>query len=307
MQLEFTIEELEGALGDGPPLLPPEPEGELAPEHTSTERNSGSTPQAQAQTKSPRGRKALPLEAAYARELEPVDLDRPSDNPPVELKSLRTRHHELARIIAEGELTMKEVAIKTGYSQVRISVLMGDPAFSELVEQYKGEVNQIYLDAHQRLTDVMNEATEILLERLDEDPDGFTNNQLLEVLKNAADRVGHGPTSTQKVEGAIVHATPDLISKIKEKVNGRQHGQTKQITQEKEIEAEYTTVEEDGTVTSKRDDEQLQLPNCGGPGLRDAPIGGSSGLPQEAEVQRSKGQGSHVRTSSGKEATSKDQ
>lgn len=252
------------------------------------------------------GREAIPFEAEIVRELLKEDLDTPPDpsqSVPVHTKSLRTRHHELAKALASGRKHV-EVAALTGYSQSRISILLTDPAFCDLVEHYKEEVNEIFRENHERLADLAKESLEVLLERLDENPDGFTPNQLLEMAKVGSDRTGDGPTSTQKVEGTILHATPDRIAHIKNKVREKQNGQAKQISQSNAIEGEVIEVEasdegpgqetyaqpsEDSGIRMRRADGQSAAEVCG-----------------EAEIKRFPSKGEDVRKESGEEASEED-
>lgn len=204
----------------------------------------------------PPSKKGMPanhLEVEWIRELTAKDLFLPPDASqcaPQAIKSLRARHHELAKSIARGEDTYTAIGKVHGYSVCRISTLMTDPAFLDLVENYRSEVDAIYREelgaqfrsTQERLVDIVTEASDMLLERLDETPDGFTNNQLLEMVKTAADRTGDGVTSTQRVEQSVVVASAEGIALIKSRVQGRQNGQAKRINQEIiEVEGEDVT------------------------------------------------------------------
>lgn len=168
------------------------------------------------------------------RPLEPEDLMQqpaPENSVSFATKTLRTRHHKLARLIASGTYTQVQMSELSGYSPARISTLMTDPAFIDLVDQYKEQVAEVFFSQQERLADLLMDSTDLLAERMEEDPDSFTNNQLLEILKNSADRTGHGVSSTQLVKGEIT-ASPNLIAEIKKEVQQARNGQAKLIYQE---------------------------------------------------------------------------
>jgi len=146
------------------------------------------------------------------------------------LQVLRYRHHRLARLIAEGH---KHVAIceMVGYTPGRISVLLEDPAFRELVEHYAEEVKQEYLDVHERLAALGISAMEELQERLEDSPKALSNKELQGIMETALDRsiapnkaaghsasAGSGKTSIQinfvkseigNDEDCLINVTPE--------------------------------------------------------------------------------------------------
>lgn len=145
-----------------------------------------------------RGRPAVEMEAEISRELTPIDLadldmPRPAIAP---LKTLRDKHHTLARYMAQG-FTDTEISSYTGYSLSRISVLRSDPAFAELVNHYRVNREDAQRRLDERLADATGTALSVLQERLEDDPDKFDNDELLDTLKILADRSGFGPQKTQ--------------------------------------------------------------------------------------------------------------
>lgn len=105
---------------------------------------------------------------------------------------IRDSHHSLARLIADG---VKDVDISaiTGYSPSRISILKNDPAFSNLVEHYRRNRSEAFATVHERFVSLSKDAAEELQARLDEKPESFDNEELMELTKLAADRTGFGP------------------------------------------------------------------------------------------------------------------
>ena len=139
-----------------------------------------------------RGKKSAPVQVAYVRDLCEEDLGdlllpAPLGTSTPSIKSIRAPHHTLARLIADGEAGVKISAI-TGYSQSRISILQEDPTFRELVEYYKGQKDEIYLDHHKRLAEVGTMALEVLAENLEKEPEEFSNKLLLSIVESTFDR-----------------------------------------------------------------------------------------------------------------------
>lgn len=147
------------------------------------------------------GRAAKPAPTAEAiRELRGQDLELLSEEKgsrPPPLKRLRDRHHSAARLLASGK-SEGEVAAITGYDISRISILKNDPAFVELLEFYRADVNREYLSLHEQLAGLSMDAAVILRERMEDEPDKLTVTQVLEIVRLGADRTGHGPST--KVE-----------------------------------------------------------------------------------------------------------
>lgn len=146
------------------------------------------------------------LSAFVGRELTEADLallnePRPTAKPP-EIKRLRQRHHELARLLAQGT-SEGEAAKATGYTIARVSVMKNDPAFQELMVFYGGIVDEAYRDLHDQLAGIATDAVDELQERLDTTPEEFTISDLLKVATMGADRTGFGPKTTQEVDVKI--------------------------------------------------------------------------------------------------------
>src|SRR5882724_12514107 len=65
---------------------------------------------------------------------------RPPQNRP---KAMRETHHRLARMVATG-MRVDEILHLTGFSYTRYHTLKHDPAFTELVTQYRGKVDEAW-------------------------------------------------------------------------------------------------------------------------------------------------------------------
>ena len=110
---------------------------------------------------------------------------------------IRDSHHSLARTLASGIPHFAASKI-TGFAPSRISVLLKMPAFQELMSYYRDRQEEIWVDMQERLKSLSTDTIEEIHERLHEEPEKFTNTQLLELLKATADRSGNGPTTTQR-------------------------------------------------------------------------------------------------------------
>lgn len=137
------------------------------------------------------GRPAKPLEAEIVRPLEIADLElaavteRRSAPPP--LKRITDRHHALARLLAAGT-PEGEAALILNYDPSRISILKNSPAFQELLALYRAEVDREFATTLDHMAGLSRDALLELRERLEEDPDKFSNRELLSITTDLIDR-----------------------------------------------------------------------------------------------------------------------
>jgi len=159
-----------------------------------------------------RGRAAKPLSVAVARELEESDLallGQEKGSVPSPIKRLSERHHGLARNLSLG-MDHQQAAAIAGYSQSRISILLNDPAFQELLAFYRAPYEEVTRDTGTMLANLAKDAAEELSVRLEEKPEEFSNGQLMEVVKMGADRTGFGPQSSS----TNVNVNVDLAGRL---------------------------------------------------------------------------------------------
>lgn len=153
-----------------------------------------------------------PLVAEPKRSLTAEDLARLQETKGVftpTVKKLRDRHHSLARALVDCE-SQTEAAIRAGYSVSRVSILLQDPSFKELVEFYRANKQLAYKEFHAQLSHLAGTAAEELLERLEDDPEKFDQKELLEIVKVTADRTGYGPQS----KNLNVNVNVDLAERL---------------------------------------------------------------------------------------------
>lgn len=103
------------------------------------------------------------------------------------IKTLRYNHHLLAKAVASGK-SLLECSNLCGLTVARISDLKNDPAFQELVSFYAEELNEVYVDVHQRMAALGTSVLEELQDRFDAEPEKFTKRELMDLFTTMADR-----------------------------------------------------------------------------------------------------------------------
>ena len=137
------------------------------------------------------GRPAKPLEATVARDLNLADLELAAvterHSQPPALKRITDRHHALARLLAAGTKE-GEAALILGMDPSRVSILKQSPAFIELLDLYRGEVDREFATTLDHMAGLSRDALIELRERLEDTPEKFSNRELLSVVNDMVDR-----------------------------------------------------------------------------------------------------------------------
>lgn len=140
-----------------------------------------------------------PVELTFVREITPEDVEARAAAKgtlyKAPLKRLTHRHHALARCIAAGN-SGSEAAMIVGYDAVTVSILLGNPAFMELVNFYARDINRVYAEMQANMAALGSDVVDELRDRLETAPEEFTNSQLTDLMAKTADRTGNGPQST---------------------------------------------------------------------------------------------------------------
>lgn len=165
----------------------------------------------------PRTRKGKVVPPSFLRDIGEEDLpalrgasrELPYRRP---LEKVRATHHLAARCIAEGKSNV-ETGFITGYTPVRISQLLKDPTFQELVAHYRKEVEGKWLNVQERLAALSMAVTEEMQERLEEVPESFSNEELRRWAETLLDRSGQGKSTTVNVNTRELRVS--LIEQIK--------------------------------------------------------------------------------------------
>lgn len=161
-------------------------------------------------------------------------LPTPCD-PKAPLARISAPHHTLARFVAEGK-SVVEISAITGYTTNRIRTLQEDPAFRELVAHYEEQVVFAEADIQGQIQHVALMAKQLLMERLESEPDAFTHKDLMALMTAGLDRVGHGPSSKVNM---TVNNTAEIIAKLHE---ATQQNQRSRVLSREEIDAECKEV-----------------------------------------------------------------
>lgn len=213
-------------------------------------------------TGSIRGRAPLPLEVEVVRELSEDDLllrrvaTVGSESRPV--ARLRYQHHRLAQLLAGG-MKPADASLLTGYSNSRISILQNDPAFRELLAHYESSNVEVYEDLQKRMAGIAMNAAEELQDRLEENPAGITNKELLETIKVTNDRGGNAPISRSQNQTVVLTAA-DLAA-IRAEVKGKEHGRIIEAQAESHIEPEVGEGDNQSAPTNSSTEETQGLPS----------------------------------------------
>ena len=172
-----------------------------------------------------RGNRKVKVDIEYVRDVTLDDLTllaQPAVAKGPVIQRLRNSHHRIARMLAEGDKTIIAVSEASGYSPSRISALQSDPSFKELVEYYRGKIEEQYLDVHGQLADLGMDMFDEIRHRLDQDPEQFTITQLLtigEKLLNktvAPDKTKLQPNSGNDGPAQIPNFAINFISNSKD-------------------------------------------------------------------------------------------
>lgn len=162
---------------------------------------------------------------------------RPPQNRP---RAMREAHHRLARMVAAG-FRIEEILRLTGYSYTRLHQLRKDPAFEELVTQYRGKVDESWArsmdEFHETSTSNMLRAERMIEQKLDlaEETEELPSlRDLMALTSDRADRFGYAKKSIQRNENLDFAAMMEQIARASGKSNVID---AKQIFQKGEIPA----------------------------------------------------------------------
>lgn len=130
-----------------------------------------------------------------------------------QIKKLSDRHHSLARLIASGT-KLSDCALITGYDPSRISILQASPAFQELVELYRSEVDRQFATNLSHMAGLSRDALLELRDRFEEDPDKFSNRELMSLVNDLTDRTAgytEGANAPTRIELAAPVHDPEVL------------------------------------------------------------------------------------------------
>jgi hypothetical protein len=158
------------------------------------------------------------LTMSIVRELELDDLKLLLDAPPVGIRPMervKIIHRRQAELLASGR-KLSEVAAIVGSTPQRLTQLLRDPSFQELVSYYEDQFMTTAMNDAERIrtkvTDIAELAADEMLERLD-DPERrrrMSDGNLRQVMEVALDRTVLPPKSTTPVSTPPTKITLNL-------------------------------------------------------------------------------------------------
>jgi hypothetical protein len=98
------------------------------------------------------------------------------------IPQIKHQHHQIAALIAKGSRN-QEISAITGFSPSYISMLKSSPDMKELVAYYAEQAEQRTVDALARLRAIGIASAEELQHRLNESPEKFSTNQLMDLIE----------------------------------------------------------------------------------------------------------------------------
>jgi hypothetical protein len=201
-----------------------------------------------------RAAKADPWQLVAARPIGKEDLlllhavTRSAPNPKAPLAKIRDPHHMMAKMLAKGKSRV-EISAVLGYNTSSIIVLERDPSFRELVAHYTSEEVFAEADISAQIKHVALTAMSIIQERLEAEPETFSNKELRELGAAGLDRIGHGPSSSVKVSN---NDPSSAIQALKDLLAGEGRGR---VLPKAEIEATFKVISDGENSASQRSPE----------------------------------------------------
>jgi hypothetical protein len=159
-----------------------------------------------------RNRRSQPLEFQILRELGEEDLPQLLNPEPTgvgvsKIKELKQGHHHLAQVLAQG-IPQVKASLMTGYSMNRISVLKNDPAFAELLDFYRTNQEIKFAEVTERKARLGISMLDELQNRLEDDPEKFTNRELLDGTEMLLRADGNGGAAQPAVNLSVSFVNP---------------------------------------------------------------------------------------------------
>jgi hypothetical protein len=128
------------------------------------------------------------------------------------VRTMRLRHHQVARLRAAG-MSAAQIAPLVDMTPMGVTLLLGSPAFQNLLIAYMSEFDKAAQDFKRRLEVTAGAAINELHDRLVQTPESFNNETLRRTVETLTDRIGHGPTS--KVVSTSLALTPADIRALR--------------------------------------------------------------------------------------------
>lgn len=159
------------------------------------------------------GRRAVPVDAEFVREVTEADLEliatKDAGSVPSPIQRITDRHHALARLLASG-VAEGEAALILNYDNSRVSILKNSPAFQELLNLYRSEVDREFASVLDHMSGLSRDALLELRDRIEDNPKDFSHRELLSIVTEMSDRaVNTDPTGKLPTTVELVAYDPD--------------------------------------------------------------------------------------------------
>lgn len=141
------------------------------------------------------------------------------------LQNIKDVHHTIARLIVSG-LTLTEIAQEVGYTVSRVSVIKGSPAMEELIERYRGQVDESWRrqwDADQEaMVAVRRKSLRIIQDALDNhDEEPVPLAMVAKFYDSTADRSGfHRKTAKENINFNFAANLEEAINRSRKVIEG---------------------------------------------------------------------------------------
>lgn len=116
---------------------------------------------------------------------------------PSPLQRVTARHRRMARDIASG-MSSGQVARMHGLSPSRVSILLADPTFQDLVARVQTELDGAWLDFAALSKDLAEDSVTAIHDRLANEPEAFEIDDLIKIGQVFGDRAGFAPKRVEE-------------------------------------------------------------------------------------------------------------
>lgn len=132
-----------------------------------------------------------PLEIEIVRPLGPEDVEVLKSGPPLKslpawgIERIKHIHHRLAQLIVQGK-SPEYISAITGHTPQHVTNIAKSPAMQELIAYYAANEEVAHADVLERMRNLQIASLEELQKRLEEEPEGWTKRELMDLQKDMA-------------------------------------------------------------------------------------------------------------------------
>ena len=153
-----------------------------------------------------------------------------------EIQRLQAQHREIIRLKTIG-LTGKEISDQMGVTEATVSNTINSTVAQKRMEELQDGRDDSFMEAKERLEELLPQAIETLKLALDEDTEETSLMQKVKVAGEVLDRVGPSKTSRVESKTDLGAVTLELLSDVKELALRRQLSREAAIDVTPQVEA----------------------------------------------------------------------